>query len=67
MNDSREAEQAAREARDAIVDRPSGSKSGAVTQGLMRYLSAEAYDELRRKKAESGEDRTESDPPGSRR
>ena len=63
MDESREAAQAGREAREAIAKRPRGAKSGAIAEALRRYLSAETYDELRRKKAESGEGQQEDRRP----
>jgi hypothetical protein len=53
-----EAARAAREAQDAIVSRPRGSKGSAIDAALRRYLSAETYDEHRRAESdlpESGE------------
>ena len=46
----------AQEARDAIVSRPGGSRSGAIAEAMRRYLSAERYDQLRKRDAERAED-----------
>lgn len=60
MNDSSSSEsaQAAREARDAVVSRPRGSKAGALADAMRRYLGAETYDALRKSRAEKDEDET---------
>jgi hypothetical protein len=52
-----EAHRAAREALDGITPRPRGSRSGAIAGALRRYLSAETYEQRRRRKAERDEER----------
>ena len=51
-----ESARATREAQDAIVSRPQGSKSGAIAEAMRRYLSSETYDQLRKRDAERAED-----------
>ena len=51
-----EALRATHEARDAIVSRPRGSRSGAIAEAMRRYLSSESYDQLRKRQAEQAED-----------
>jgi hypothetical protein len=58
---NRESASAAREAQDAIVSRPRGSKAGAVAEALRRYLGAETYDEHRRSKADKAEGEAEDE------
>ncbi|MGC4112070.1 MAG: hypothetical protein QM747_16975 [Nocardioides sp.] len=43
-----ESQQAGREARDAVVGRPRGSKSDAIADAMRRYLGAESYQEQRK-------------------
>jgi hypothetical protein len=43
-----ESERASREARDAVVSRPPGSKGRGKNEALRRYLTAETAQELKR-------------------
>jgi hypothetical protein len=58
----RESARAAGEAQDAIVARPRSSRAGAIAVALRRYLGAEAYSEVRRRRAE----KAEGEKPGPR-
>jgi hypothetical protein len=48
-----ERQQAAREARDAIVSRPAGASTSAREAAMRRYLGAEQYHELRQEQGRS--------------
>jgi hypothetical protein len=55
-----ESARAGREAREAIVSRPQGSKSAAIADAMRRYLSSETYDQLRKRDVEKAEDEKNS-------
>jgi hypothetical protein len=59
MNDTSSAESArtSKEARDAIVSRPRGSRGSALDEALRRYLTAETADELKRLEQDSEEEK----------
>jgi len=56
-----ESAQATREAQDAIVSRPRGSKSGAIAEAMRRYLSSETYDQLRKRDRERADEKSRRD------
>lgn len=58
---SGESARAEREARDAVVSRPRGSKSGAIEAALRRYLSAATYEEHRKNRRETNDDEKQDD------